>query len=70
MGVSSLKEVQGKKKMDSIGSVAESEESDELLVVSEEHMGCSVSKTTSKGSTKCRGFKKTVMMFEVQRQAQ
>ena len=48
-----------------IGSITESEGSDELLVVSEESMRCSVSEMTSKGSAECRGFEGVATVFEV-----
>ena len=53
--------------MDSIGSIAESEESDELLIFSEEPAGCGVSKTSSERSAECGRSKGAATVFEVQR---
>ena len=52
--------------MDSIGSITESEEPDELLMVLEASLGRGVSEITSKGSAECGGFEGTATVLEVQ----
>ena len=56
--------------MDSIGSVTESEESDELLMVLKEPTGCRVSETASEGSTECEGSEGAGTVIEMQQHAQ
>ena len=51
--------------LDSIGSVAESEVSNELLVVSKELVGCGISKMVSKGSTECGWFERAATVIDV-----
>ena len=56
--------------LDSISSVTASEESDELLVISEKLAGCDVSEIILDRSIECGGFEGEATMFEVLQQAQ
>ena len=64
------KKCKGGENSDSISSIAESEDSNEILIVSKEIVGCGISEMTSDGTTECTRFEGTATMFKLQQRAQ